>query len=74
MPIRLTDDELTAVFQAAAPLARDVRDSFLQHVAAALATCTEIGPGTVHRVCRETQKRFFDPPDFSTPGANSKYR
>ena len=56
------------------PLALSVRDAFLQHVADALASCNEIGPGTVHRVCRETQRKFFDPPDFSTPGANSKYR
>jgi hypothetical protein len=75
MPIRLTAAELDAVLAAAKPLARDVRDAFLQHVAAELSTCAEIGPGTVHRVCRETQRKFFDPPDIDgRGGSQSKYR
>lgn len=37
MPIRLTDAELDAVMAAARPLALNVRDAFLQHVADALA-------------------------------------
>jgi hypothetical protein len=27
-----------------------------------------VGPGTVHRVCLETQRRFFDPPELGGPG------
>jgi hypothetical protein len=33
-----------------------------------------VGPGTVHRVCLETQRRFFDPPDLGGPGVWAKYR
>jgi len=74
MPVHLTDAELDAVMAAARPLAVDRRDDFLQEVATALASCVEIGPGTVHRICAATQRQFFDPPDFSGPGAGSKYR
>ena len=40
--------------------------SFLQAVAHALQQdcSSEIGPGTVARVCREMQRQFFDSPDF----------
>jgi hypothetical protein len=47
------------------PIARDRRDAFLETVADDLARCTAIGPGVVHRVVRETQRQFFDPPDLS---------
>jgi len=64
--LKLTDSELDAVFSAARPLDPDLRDPFPQAVANALmADCSsEIGPGTVARVCREMQRQFFDPPDF----------
>jgi hypothetical protein len=61
-PLALSDDELSAIFAAATPLAVDVRYEFVRTVAAVLATCPEIGPGLVHRVCAETQRRFFTPP------------
>jgi hypothetical protein len=64
-PIRLSDSELDAVMAAARPLDVGDRDAFLQSVAAALANCTEIGPGAVYRIVAETQHRFFDPPDLS---------
>ena len=65
-PIKLTDAELDAVFSAARPLDPDLRDPFLQAVAHALQQdcSSEIGPGTVARVCREMQRQFFDSPDF----------
>jgi hypothetical protein len=73
-PIRLTDAELDAVFAAARPLDRDLRDPFLQAVAHALSDRNIIGPGTVHQVCRELQRQFFDPPDLSRSNDTSKYR
>jgi hypothetical protein len=75
-PIRLSDDELAAVMRAAAPLDVGVRDAFLQEVARALASCSEIGPGTVHRICAAAQRAHFDAPDLSVGvrGRNSKYR
>ena len=74
MPLRLTDDELTAVMSAAAPLDVAMRDVFLQQVASALGGYREIGPGIVHRICAETQARYFNPPDLSTTKDVSKYR
>ena len=74
-PLRLSDSELAAVFDAARPLPIYARDGFLQSVANALKDCAEIGPGVVHRVCAEQQRAFFDPPDFSrAAGSVSKYR
>lgn len=73
-PIRLSDDELTAVMAAARPLPVARRDDFLQAVAAALDG-RELGPGLVHRVCSKIQRRFFDPPDLGqAPGRAGKYR
>jgi len=73
MPLHLTDAELDSVLRAARPLAHDARDAFLLHVAQQLSMCTEVGPGVVSRVCREAQKKFFDPPDLGN-GAAPKYR
>jgi hypothetical protein len=44
-PIRLTDEELTRVFEAARPLAVNRRDDFLQEVAACCAAVTRSVPG-----------------------------
>ena len=73
MPLRLTDDELTAVMSAAAPLDVAMRDVFLQQVATSLGGYREIGPGLVHRICAETQRQFFTPPDLTKTNV-SKYR
>jgi hypothetical protein len=64
MPLSLSDAELTAVMDAAAPIPRRDRDQFLRDVAAELARYPELGPGIVGRVVREVQRRYFDPPQF----------
>ena len=69
MPIRLTDSELDTVFAACRPLAVRDRDAFLQDVANALASCSDVGPGTVFRICRELQRRHCDYPLATEPGA-----
>jgi hypothetical protein len=61
-PIHLTDAQLTAVFDAARPLAVRDRDAFLQAVAEALQGHREIGDGDVHRAIVVAQRRFYDPP------------
>jgi len=66
-PIRLSDDELDAIFAAARPLAVERRDAFLQQVASALQGCGEIGPGVVYRVAAQVQREFFDPPATDHP-------
>ena len=64
-PIRLSDDELSAVMAAARPLDVEMRDPFLRAVANALEGSKVIGPGVVARTCAELQRQFFDPPDLT---------
>jgi hypothetical protein len=73
-PIKLTDGELAAVFDAARPLPVDLRDPFLQAVAHALAGRKDIGPGVVFQTCRELQRQFFAPPDLSRGKDYSRWR
>jgi hypothetical protein len=65
-PLRLTDDQLAAVFRAAQPLAVGDRALFLQDVATALQGRL-IGDGMLHRVIAQVQRRYFDAPIMSTP-------
>ena len=76
MLVKLSDAELDAVFDAARPLAVEMRDPFLRAVALELQGCREIGPGVVHQVCREQQRIFMNGawPDFSRASGASKYR
>jgi predicted DNA-binding transcriptional regulator YafY len=76
MPLKLSDDELTAVMSACRPLDRDQRDEFLQAVAAELRKAGgAVGPGTVHRICSELQRRFILAPEIDLRSARqSKYR
>jgi hypothetical protein len=62
MPLALTDAQLTAVFEAARPLAVRDRDAFLQEVASLLAGIADPGDGDVARAIRAVQRRHFDPP------------
>jgi hypothetical protein len=61
-PIALTDAQLTAVFDAARPLAVASRDAFLLDLAAALQGITDPGDGDVARAIRAVQRKLFDPP------------
>jgi hypothetical protein len=61
-PIALTDLQLTAVFDAARPLAVASRDAFLFDLAAALTGITDPGDGDVARAIRAVQRKYFDPP------------
>ena len=60
--MRLTDTQLTAVFEAARPLAVRDRDAFLQAGAELLQVRREIVDGDVHRAIVAAQRRFYDPP------------
>jgi hypothetical protein len=60
--VHLTDNELTAVFEAARTLPRHERDTFLKLLAIELEKQQELGPGIIHRVAKEIQQRLFDPP------------
>jgi len=61
-PLKLTDDQLSAVMRAAAPLAPFQREQFLQELAAALQGQQEIGDGALYRAIREVQRKHFDSP------------
>jgi hypothetical protein len=63
-PIRLTDAQLTAVFDAARPLAVRDRDAFLLDLAAALQGIADPGDGDVARAIRTVQRKHFDPPEL----------
>ena len=61
----------------AQPLPHDLRDPFLRAVAHELLSGPDvIGPGTVHRVCKEQQRVFMNGawPDVSRSRDVSKYR
>jgi hypothetical protein len=66
-PVRLNDDELSHIFEAARPLPVERRDAFLQEVASLLSGCDMVGPGTVHRAIQQAQRLYFDPP-HNQPG------
>jgi hypothetical protein len=68
-PVKLTDEQMDALMRAAAPLAPRDRKPFLEDVARAL-NGREVGPGLLHRVVVEVQRRYWDPP-LTHPG---KYR
>ena len=64
-PLSLDDAEMDQVMSACAPLPPERRDAFLQAIAAELAGCPEIGPGSVHRAIGATQRRFYDAPNLT---------
>jgi hypothetical protein len=72
MPVSLSVSELALIHHAAAPLDRDRQDAFVTALLAALEECPELGPGVVHRVIRETQRQYWDPPVTRTAGHNAK--
>jgi hypothetical protein len=62
-PLSLTDEEMVAVMDAAAPIDPAQRDAFLRDIAIELSKCPEqIGPGSVYRTVREVQRRYVVTP------------
>jgi hypothetical protein len=73
--VALTDEQLTMVLHAAAPLARDQRGPFLEALAVALQGNPEqLGDGALFRLIRETQRRFWDPPLQTGAGPSHTHR
>ena len=58
MPLSLSNDEFDAVQAAAASIHPLHRGAFLQALAKELEPYSEIGPGLVHRLCADLQKRY----------------
>jgi hypothetical protein len=65
--VKLSDEELSAVMQAAAPLEPDRRSDFLARVAAELASIPDEarGVGVAARLARAVQRDCWDAPDLS---------
>jgi hypothetical protein len=65
--MQLTDKEMAVLLNLAGPIDQSRQSEFLQEVAAELEAhrqAGEIGEGSVHRIGRHVQRRFFDPPQF----------
>ena len=65
LPLQFSDDQLTQIFRAAAPLNPAERVAFLEDLAAAMRQANHNGApgdGWLYRLIRETQRRHFDPP------------
>ena len=71
MPLSLTTEEKDLLLELAAPIDQKQRAAFLAAVAAELETsgpAGAVGIGSVHRVARNVQRRFFDPPQLPNAG------
>ena len=62
MPLELNDVSLLT--ELAAPIDQRRRHEFMQAVAAELETrpSTAIGEGAIHRIARQVQRQFWQPP------------
>jgi hypothetical protein len=66
MPLSLSDDELSAVRRAAAPVHPQQRDAFLKALASELEQHPVVGPGLVHRLAADVQRRYVIAPERGT--------
>jgi hypothetical protein len=74
-PLALTDEQVDALTRIAAPLSPRDRRLFLEDVAREL-NGREVGPGLLHRVAVECQRRYWTPPAIDgrgRGGSTSKY-
>ena len=74
-PLHLSDEEMDLLLALAAPIDQRQRPEFLAAVAAELEAngpAGAVGIGSVHRVARTVQRRFFDPPQL--PNASPVHR
>ena len=64
--LRLTDHDFERLMQAAKPLPVSDRDAFLRDVAAELGQHEVVGPGLLHRIISEVQRRYIAPRERAT--------
>jgi len=57
--LRLTDHDFDRLMQAAKPIPVPDRDAFLKDVGAELGQHEVVGPGLLHRVISEVQRRYI---------------
>jgi hypothetical protein len=66
-PLTLTDSEMTLLLELSAPIEPSLRADFLRTVASELEASRRvgaIGEGAIHRIARQIQRRFWEPPRF----------
>jgi hypothetical protein len=56
--LRLTDHDFDRLMQAAKPVAMPDRDAFLKDIAAELGKHEVVGPGLLHRIIGEVERRY----------------
>ena len=69
-PLSLSDSELSAIVEAARPLAPRDRTKFVEAVAVELSRYPEIGPGIVGRVPAKLQRRISIRPNSTSSAAS----
>ena len=72
-PLQLNDAEMATLLTLAGPIDYPLRAAFLQDVAQQLEASRqagEIGEGSMHRLARQIQRKYFEPPELG----ESKYR
>jgi hypothetical protein len=72
-PIALSDDELSAIMNAARPLRPRDRDNFLRQIAQVIADLPERGPGSVYRAIARVWRQHFDAPDLRAESRSRVY-
>jgi hypothetical protein len=74
-PVSLSDEQLTAIMSATAPLDPPDRSAFLAAIAAELRQHpAELGDGDIHRAIAAIQKRYFRPPDLARRAGAGKWQ
>jgi hypothetical protein len=61
-PLQLNDEEMTAVMQAAGPIHPRQRDDFMRTLSAELERYSVVGPGLVHRLAADLQRKYVIDP------------
>jgi hypothetical protein len=69
MPLSLSNDEFDAVQAAAASIHPLHRGAFLQALAKELEQHPVVGPGLVHRLAADLQRRYVIAPECETSAA-----
>jgi hypothetical protein len=68
-PLQFSDEEMDLLLSLSQPIEPWRRTEFLTAVAAELEASGEMdGPGVVHRVARQVQRKFWEPPRETDPG------
>jgi hypothetical protein len=75
MPLTLTDAQMDLLTQLSLPIDLDRRPLFMADVAGELeAAGSAIAEGSLHRVARVVQRRYYDPPALTSDATAPRHR